>query len=94
MVACASCVKLRFNAGIRSMTGGGAAISLGLIEVAELRDQTERLPVETYLIRERRLLLAASEVAPNLSSAEIAPSLDYVRRLELADLVLSKEDAF
>ena len=60
-----------------------------LFEVAELRDQAERLPVETYLIRERRLLLAASEVAANLSSAEIAPSLDYVRHL----VVDSKEDA-
>ena len=28
-----------------------------------VRDQAERPPVETYLIRERRLLLAASEVA-------------------------------
>ena len=26
----ASCAKLRFNAAIRSMTGGGVAISLGL----------------------------------------------------------------
>jgi hypothetical protein len=48
---------------------------IGQFEVAELRDQAERLPV--YLVRERRLLLAASEVAANPSSAEIAPPLDY-----------------